>query len=151
MKYLEKEAFSVALGSKAYADNWEATFGPRREEPAMNTPCKTSPWTRGECDLGTTCCYEHRESERRVPAVLVARRGSAPPDTTGDMLKLLAVDRDAWKERALAAEKHAALVELVRDHLVPMVEMLDEANDPGDDLYVVMHQVREALPPRDGR
>ena len=44
-----------------------------------------------------------------------------------------------------------ALAHMVRDELVPIVEMSDEANDPGQDLYVVMHNVKElllhALPP----
>lgn len=38
-----------------------------------------------------------------------------------------------------------AIATTVRDELVPIVEMSDEANDPGQDLYVVMHNVKELL------
>lgn len=37
------------------------------------------------------------------------------------------------------------LVELVRDHLVPIVEMDDDANNPSEDLYLVLHEVKTIL------
>lgn len=37
------------------------------------------------------------------------------------------------------------LEELVRDQLVPIVEMDDEANDPSKDLFVTMYRVKDLL------
>ena len=51
-----------------------------------------------------------------------------------------------WETRCRTAwDRLRELTDLVRDQLVPIVEMSDEANDPGADLYVVMHFVKEAL------
>lgn len=41
-------------------------------------------------------------------------------------------------------DKLRALASLVRDDLVPIVEMYD-ANTPGEDLFVVLHLVKDAL------
>lgn len=41
-----------------------APLVPRAAE-AEPEPCACSPWTCGECDLGTKCCYVHRDSWQR--------------------------------------------------------------------------------------
>lgn len=83
-------------------------------------------------------------------------------------VKVLEGHRDQWRKLAFAlydvARKHdkvkadavfenynenphplTELIRLVRDELVPMVEMDDEANDPTKDLFVTMTLVKHAL------
>lgn len=60
-----------------------------------------------------------------------------------------AEEREPRRERAEAAAPEVwalrQLAELTRDHLIPIVEMDNEANDPSTDLYVVMHQIKDLL------
>lgn len=37
------------------------------------------------------------------------------------------------------------LAAIVRDDLVPIVEMSSEANDPSEDIYLVLHHVKDVL------
>lgn len=66
MKYLQSTPFSVGLGSKAYSDGWERTFGKKDEpEPVLGSAKLSYP-----CHLLSDtwfCLCPHCEVRRREP------------------------------------------------------------------------------------
>lgn len=57
-----KPSFSVALGSKAYRDNWDAIFGPKDCSKCMNSG-RSGRYTYDYCD----CRFGKELAEKEFP------------------------------------------------------------------------------------
>lgn len=75
MKYLQSTPFSVALGSKAFRDNWDQTFG-KKEEPEPVCVCSSY---ECHCSARRGPVLPPRPELVEAAAEVVARIAAAPP------------------------------------------------------------------------